>query len=193
MYFCRTEQNFCRGYQSLHFQPGLPPSGPLPYSDPLLKPKGKCAKINPGKCNPWRAAPCVNLGQIFLSGSVTAAVIQWHWAESSPTEYIALHINRYISTLCDGDDRSERERSSFGPESILAKKSLRMSSLLTFYFPLYIKKKKKGAEKSIQSHHAWLTNWIRHGIFGLLFNWAFFKEKIIFFTCPNTLKNQIDC
>lgn len=92
-------------------------------------------------CNLWRHAPCVNLGQIFLSGSVTAAVTQWHWAESSPTEDIALHINRFVSMPRNRHDSSERERSSFGPESILAKNSLMVSfTLPSFYLPLYLPK-----------------------------------------------------
>lgn len=117
----------------------LPPSGSLlypdsPFPDPSLKPKRKYAKINPRKCNLSRDASCMNLGQISLPGSVTAAVIQWHWAESSPAEHIALHVNRYISMLHDRDDSSERERSSFGPESILTKHSLKLSfAILSFY------------------------------------------------------------
>lgn len=60
---------------------------------------------------------------------------------SSPTEHRALHINRCVSMPCDRHDSSERERSGFGPESILAKNSLRVSfSLPSVYLPLYLPK-----------------------------------------------------
>ena len=138
--------------------------------------------------------PLCDFGADIPPFSVTAAVvIQWHWAESSPTEHIALHRNRYIPMLSDGDDSSETERSSFGPENILAKNSLRVSfSLLSFYHALY--KKKKSVEKSIHCIHTWLTNQIRHGIYCLLFHLAFEKKKTnyYFLPVPLFLENQVD-
>lgn len=59
--FCRIRKNFCTSFQSLRFQPPF-----LSLISVPLKPKGKHAKINSGKCCLWRAAPCVTLGQIFL-------------------------------------------------------------------------------------------------------------------------------
>ena len=112
----------------------FPTSLPQPHFC-TLEAQGETCQNKFRKVLSLKGYPLCDFGADIPPFSVTAAVvIQWHWAESSPTEHIALHRNRYIPMLSDGDDSSETERSSFGPENILAKNSLRVSfSLLSFY------------------------------------------------------------
>lgn len=78
--------------------------------------------------------------------------------------------------LRGGDDSPERERFSFGPESILTRNSQRVAYALLSFYLLCI----KTAEKSMQSHHYMTEKSGKMWNFLSIVWFSFFKRKLLF-------------